>query len=75
MLLAEIDNIDSLADKMLELMQDNGLAELLVANSYDYQLRQQEKNAKKIDRFNNILKAVYHNKYDQMPLPQELLLN
>lgn len=74
-LLAEIDNIDSLADKMLELMQDNGLAELLVANSYDYQLRQQEKNAKKIDRFINILKAVYHNKYDQMPIPQELLLN
>jgi glycosyltransferase involved in cell wall biosynthesis len=74
-LLAEIDNIDSLADKMLELMQDSGLAELLVANSYDYQLRQQEKNAKKIDRFINILKAVYHNKYDQMPIPQELLLN
>lgn len=73
-LLAEINDIDSLAENMLELMRDRDLAETLKDNAYKHLLQQQKDNEQKIDHLMVVLKAIYDNKHKQTPIPQELFL-
>lgn len=74
-LLAEIGDVDSLAYRMLELMQNTSLAETLKINGHEHQLRQQMKNTEKMDNLINILEAVCEEKKGGIPIPQELLLH
>lgn len=73
-LLAEIENIDSLAEKMLQVMQNPNLAELLKKNAHEYIVQQQENNAKKVDDLMHVLNAIYDNKHYQTPIPKNLFL-
>lgn len=73
-LLAEINDIDSLAENMLELMRDQNLAETLKDNAYKHLLQQQKENEQKIDHLMVVLKAIYDNKHKQTPIPEELFL-
>ena len=74
MLVAEKGNIDSLADKMISLLEDQSLAKELVDNGYEYMLSDMDNDEKK-ETILNILTSIIANFNQNKPIEQSLLMN
>lgn len=73
-LLAEKNNIESLAKRMIEVMENKELAKTLSENGHEYMVRQMD-NGPKMERLMAALHAVIDNCNEGTPIPQELLIN
>ena len=71
-LLAEKENIESLADCMIEIMSNNGLAEQLATNAHEYMIKQMD-NREKMKRIMKVLNAVIENYHRGTSVPKELI--
>lgn len=74
MLIAEKGNIDSLADKMIRLLEDQSLAKELADNGYEYMLSEMD-NDKKVETILNVLTSIIANFNQNKPIEQSLLMN
>lgn len=74
LLLAEKDNIESLANCMLKLMEDSNLADLLSYNGYEY-MQAELDNDIKIKSIIDSLYSMYDHFYKKKPIDSVLLMN
>ena len=75
LLIAELNNVEDLANKMLQLMDNPVLAERLRLNSLDYT---QERITKSLNNMNHLVanfKSIINNYYTGDPIPEEQLFN
>lgn len=73
-LLAEKENIQSLAKCMLEVLENENLAKTLSENGHEYMVKQQE-NGKIMEKLVRILNAVVENYHQGTEIPKELLFD
>lgn len=74
-LIAEKENVEELAQHMLSLMENPGLAETLRRNAREFQERKAEERKQNGDKLIATFKAVINNYREGTPIPQELLFN
>lgn len=72
-LIAEMENIDDLAQQMLRLMDNPELASRLSANSREYMVEYRKQNEGQMERLIEEFKAVMNNYYEDKDIPAELL--
>jgi glycosyltransferase involved in cell wall biosynthesis len=73
-LLAEKGNIESLAKRMLEVMENKELAKMLSENGHEYMVKQMD-NRPKMERNMKIIKSVIENYNEGAMIPEDLLLD
>ncbi len=71
-LLAEMGNVDSLANQMCELLADSNHANTLASNAYDYIIKEMD-NTAKMAKIMSVLKAIKSHFHDGIPVSDELL--
>ena len=74
-LIAELSNVEDLATKMLELMDDPEKAEMLKKNAREYQEKRVENVKHNGERLMANFKAIIENYKNGTPIPQEQLFN
>lgn len=74
-LLAEKDNINSLANCMLQVLEDDRLSNELAKNAYEQSLGWQMDNKQRVDNLMKILHSVINYYNNGTAIPQELLFN
>ena len=67
--------MEELAQHMLSLMENPGLAETLRRNAREFQERKAEERKQNGDKLIATFKAVINNYREGTPIPQELLFN
>ncbi len=73
-LIAEKDNVEELADKMLVLMNNHQKADELRQNALDYIRDMDERSLKNMDRLVDNFKSIIDNYYKGIDIPKEQLL-
>ena len=73
-LLAEKENVESLAERMIQIMCDDDLAERLMINAHEYMVRQMD-NRDKMKRILKALEAIVENYHHGTPVAENLLYN
>jgi len=74
-LIAEKNNIDDLAEKMLMLMDDDQLANKLIANAHEYIRIRDLESAQNMPRLVDNFKAIISNYKEGTPIPEEQLFH